>query len=109
MKEIISALLISIFNFSSGVLVYKFIINKENKLFYRIFLISVLLRYVINLFFLWICLKLLVFEPLTFGLSYLLGVFLAIILEVLLLSNKIKFLNLQFNKKMKFEKHKNGK
>lgn len=109
MREFFFAFFISVFNLLSGILVYEKIINKPNKLFFRVFFSSVLLRYVINLFFLWVCFKLLNFDTLKFALSYMIGTFLAIILEVFCLNKKTKLLNLQFKQNKNFEEHKDGK
>lgn len=108
MKEIIFAFLLSLFNFLSGILVYKFIIDKSNKIFYRVFLGSIFFRYVINLFFLFFFLKYLKFEQLKFALAYLIGTFLAILLEVLSINKMSNFLNLQFKQNSNFKKIENG-
>jgi len=94
MKEIVTAILISVFNLISGILVYKILIGKSDKIFYKYFLGSVLFRYVINLFLLWVCFKLLDFNKLTFASSYLVGTFFAILIEVIYLNKKSNFLNL---------------
>ncbi|QLH54509.1 MAG: hypothetical protein CH6_3555 [Candidatus Kapaibacterium sp.] len=108
MIAIVAPLLISVFNYVSGVLVYLFIIDKPNKFFYRAFLTSVLLRYVINLFFLFVCLKYFKFEQLTFGLTYLICTFTAILLEILYINKKSNLLFLQFKQKSKFKNIRNG-
>jgi hypothetical protein len=94
MKEIVTALLISLFNLFSGILVYKILIRKSDKIFYKYFFGSILFRYVINLFLLWVCFKLLNYEKLTFALSYLIGTFFAILIEIIYLNKKSIFLNL---------------
>lgn len=108
MRELIFAVAISVFNLGSGVLVYEKIIDKPNKIFFRVFFASILLRYVINLFFLWLCFKILNFELFKFALFYMIGTFFAIILEVIYLNKRTKLLNLQINQNKTFEKHSDG-
>lgn len=90
MKEILFAGLIAFLNLLSGIFVYKLIIQKPNKMFFRLFFGSILFRYAINLFLLWFFLKIMNFEPLIFALSYMVGTFFAIVTEVLYLNKAIK-------------------
>ncbi len=94
MKEIAFSLVINLFNFYSGILVYRFILYKSNKVFYKILVTSIFFRYVINLFFIWVGFKLLEFNVLILGLSYLFSVFIAILAEVVYINKKWKLLNL---------------
>lgn len=92
MVEIIVAITICIFNFISGILFYHLSINKNSKTFSKIFFFSTSLRYVINLFLLFFFLKYLKFEPFKFSLTFLVGTYFLILLEVVYLNSKRKFL-----------------
>lgn len=97
MIEIIVAITICFLNIASGIFFYHISINKNIKTFSKIFFFSISSRYAVNLFLLWFFLKYLKFEPVKFSLTFLIGTYFLILLEVLYLNSKRKFLILYNN------------
>lgn len=97
MFEIIVPIAICLLNFASGIFFYHTSINKNSKTFSKIFFLSTSLRYVINLFLLWFFLNYLKFEPFKFSLTFLIGTYILILIEVVYLNSKRKFLILHNN------------
>lgn len=98
MLEILVAFSICIINFLSGIIIYHIAIKKEIRTFAKIFFSSLILRYVINMFFILLFLKYLNFNALNFSLTYLIGTYVFILIEVIYFNSQQKFLILLNNK-----------
>lgn len=92
MIEFLTALSLCLLNMVSFFFFYNIAINREAKYFLRIIFLSMALRYIINLFALWIFLDIFEFDKLIFSLTFLISTFILIIFEIFYLNYQSKYL-----------------
>jgi|GEM_PF-1345992 len=96
---VITALMISVFNALSAIIIGKIALKKDANKFNKMIFGSMAIRYFLTIILVWICLKYFRLEQLPFALTFLISTFILLILEILYLNFRSNLLILQSNTK----------
>ena len=96
---VITALLISVFNAFSAIIIGKIALKKDSNQFNKLIFGSMGIRYFLTVILVWICLKFLKLEEFPFALTFLISTFILLIIEILYLNFRSNLLILQSRSK----------
>lgn len=97
--SIVTALMISVFNAISAFIIARVAYKKDNANFNKLIFGSMATRYFLTMFLVFICLKYMNLEKLSFGLTFLISTFILLLSEILYLNFRSNFVNLKTREK----------
>ena len=92
MISIFTGLLIALVNALAAIVIYKTAMKKGILKFSKIALTSIVIRYFITVFIVWLCLKVFSLNAFAFSLTFLLSTFFLLMFEIFYLNNRSNLL-----------------